>query len=65
MAVLYSVTVSIAALTRGILSLMVLVSMVATSTSEGITVELAGTRRRSSKVYAGSMTSDCMVNLLE
>jgi hypothetical protein len=54
-----------AALTRGILSLMFLVSRVETSTSEGTTVELAGTRRRSSKVYAGSMTSDSIFNLLE
>jgi hypothetical protein len=65
MAVRYSVTVSIAELTRGILSLILLVSQVETSTSEGITVEFAGTRRRSSKVYAGSITSDSIFNLLE
>jgi hypothetical protein len=65
MAVLYSVTVSIAALTSGILSLILLVSQVDTSTSAGITEEFAGTRRRSSKVYAGSMMSECMFYLLE
>jgi hypothetical protein len=54
-----------AALTSGMLSLMLLVSRVETSTSEGMTVELAGTRRRSSKVYAGSITSDSMFSLLE
>jgi hypothetical protein len=44
---------------------MLLVSKVETSTSDGTTVELAGNRRRSSKVYAGSMMSGSMFKLLE
>src|SRR4030042_217436 len=50
MAVLDSVTVSIAALTRGIFRRMVLVSRVPISTSFGSTDEKRGTRETSSKV---------------
>ena len=52
MAVSASVTVSIAALHSGMLSLMPVVSRVATSTSVGRTALSAGTRRTSSKVRA-------------
>jgi hypothetical protein len=44
---------------------MFLVSMVEISTSAGTTLEEAGTRSKSSKVYAGSITSSAMFTLLE
>ena len=50
MAMRYSVTVSIAALMMGVLSLMVLVRLVDRSTSVGRTLLSAGTSSTSSKV---------------
>jgi hypothetical protein len=55
MAVLDSVTVSMAALTRGILSRIVFVNWVLTSTSFGKTEEAAGTMDTSSNVKLSSM----------
>ena len=52
MAVRCSVTVSMAALTSGVLRVMVSVSLVASDTSLGRTSEAAGTSSRSSKVSA-------------
>ena len=61
MAVRCSVTVSIAELISGVLSLMVSVSMVASDTSVGRTSEAAGTSSRSSKVSAVSIVSGNIV----
>jgi hypothetical protein len=55
MAVFASVTESIAALTRGMLSLIPLVSQVLVSTLAGVTLDLAGISRTSSKVSASSI----------
>jgi hypothetical protein len=55
MAVRCPVTESIAAETRGALSLTVSVSIVARETSDGRISEADGTSRTSSKVYAGGM----------